>query len=84
MTEEVKFPALILKLAEEVSGQPLSFREEGKEIVIVFADGRKIRFVREEEILMPPAQLARSATLPAPVQETASADGKPIKKKKEK
>lgn len=49
MADEIKPPAIVLALAEKVNGVPHVWREGEQEIVIVFKDGRKIKFAREVE-----------------------------------
>lgn len=48
MAEEIKFPARILALAEQVKGNPIAYSENDERIVIVFEDGRKLTFFKDK------------------------------------
>jgi len=58
MAEEVKPPAIVLALAEKVNGVPHAWREVEQEIVIVFKDGRKMKFAREVGSVTDGAEIA--------------------------
>lgn len=89
MAEEIKFPARILALAEQVKGVPLAYHEDDERIVIVFVDGRKLTFYKdkvtgETEAKLPPQVGPSAGKTPPAVPAPPQAADKPKSKRKEK
>jgi hypothetical protein len=78
----ITFPAHILALAQQAKGIPLDFREYEDRIVIVFEDGRKSTFLRDETITAP--QVGSVAPSTAQSDNPPSAQSKPKRNPKEK